>query len=193
MARRKDGIHITSHKQSGAITAGEVNVTGGSVSEKKGWRWTERWNWIAGIIATLVAVVGLFWSLKGGHIMKQSNQQKGNTNISSFNQSGGITAHTVNLGPTPRVISVERRQRFLESSRDAPKGDIILYFVADKTSPMVSPRRFIAYYVKLGITSLLTSILRCISERQLRECSLRFVIGTIPQISQKCCNIYWKK
>jgi hypothetical protein len=104
-------------------------------TEKRGWRWTERGNWIAGIIGVLITVGGgLVWGLKGGHIVKQSNpnnQQQGNTNISSFNQSGGITAHTVNLGPTPRVIGVEKRQHFQDSSRDAPKGNITVRFVAD--------------------------------------------------------------
>jgi hypothetical protein len=61
-------------------------------------------------------------------------QERPNISITSQGQSGGFTGinrGTLNLGPSPRVISVERRQQFLGSSRDAPKGNITVRFVAD--------------------------------------------------------------
>jgi len=69
------------------------------LSKKKQWRWIERWSWIAGIIAALIAVVAYFCF------------RSVNTNISSFNQSGGITAHTVNVGPGKRALNQSVRQQ----------------------------------------------------------------------------------
>lgn len=44
-------------------------------------------------------------------------------NVTSFNQSGGITAHTVNIGPPQRSLAQEaglRAQIFNEVPRDKP-------------------------------------------------------------------------
>src|SRR5262245_21009351 len=75
---------------------------------KSGWRWTERWSWVATIIAVLVALVTLLLMLNGGKIVKEQNpknQQQVTTNISSFNQSGGTTPHTINIGPGERTLN----------------------------------------------------------------------------------------
>jgi hypothetical protein len=37
-----------------------------------------------------------------------------NQSVTSYNQSGGITAHTVNLGPKPRRLSNEQREILLQ-------------------------------------------------------------------------------
>lgn len=42
---------------------------------------------------------------------KVLNNQQGNTNVSSFNQSGGITAHTVTVGTPHRTIDARVRQQ----------------------------------------------------------------------------------
>lgn len=78
---------------------------------KKRWQWVKRWNWIAGIIAAAIAVAAFFW--KSEKIIKQSNPkntQQGTTNVSSFNQSGGITAGAVNIEPGKRVLDESGRQ-----------------------------------------------------------------------------------
>jgi hypothetical protein len=111
MKRRDHGTHITSHNQSGGITAGSVTVDNRGVSEKKRWGWVERLSWIAGIVGAAIAVALFF---KGGNILEKSNQknnQQGTTNVSSFNQSGGITAGTVNIGPAKRVLNDSIREQ----------------------------------------------------------------------------------
>jgi hypothetical protein len=102
-------------------------------TEKRGWRWTERWSWIAGIVVALITVGGLVWSLKGGHIVKQStpkNQQQGTTNITSFNQSGGITAQTVNVGPGKRTLN-ESVQEQLDNAMIGKKKVTVVAVMGD--------------------------------------------------------------
>lgn len=56
---------------------------------------------------------------------------KPNINISSANQSGGFTGYntgTVNLGPSPRVITQVDHDRFVVAAKSAPKGTITLGF-----------------------------------------------------------------
>jgi hypothetical protein len=48
--------------------------------------------------------------------------EKKNVFVTSNNQSGGITAHTVNLGPRPRHLDDGQRSYFL---RTIPKGKTV--------------------------------------------------------------------
>ena len=46
--------------------------------------------------------------------------------VISQNQSGGITAHTVNVGPQARKLTKEQKITFVEYLKNNPKGDIII-------------------------------------------------------------------
>ena len=46
--------------------------------------------------------------------------------VISQNQSGGITAHTVNIGPQTRKLTKEQEITFVEYLKNNPKGDIII-------------------------------------------------------------------
>lgn len=62
----------------------------------------------------------------GSHSMGQEKTSPIiNQNVNSYNQSGGITAHTLNIGPTPRKLSDPRSeglkaQILRELPRDKP-------------------------------------------------------------------------
>ena len=49
-----------------------------------------------------------------------------NINISSTNQSGGITAHTVNVGDKPRILSPKQKLDFWSIVKDLKKGRVIV-------------------------------------------------------------------
>ncbi len=50
----------------------------------------------------------------------------GGNAVISQNQSGGITAHTVNVGPQARKLTKEQKVAFVDYLRNNPKGDIII-------------------------------------------------------------------
>ena len=105
---RKQNIHVTSHQQAGGITGGVVNVGALELKGKRKpgfWGWIERWAWIAGIIVAIPAIAALFFITKGKGNEKENMNDK--ISISSFNQSGGITAHTVNVGAPHRVVDAD--------------------------------------------------------------------------------------
>ena len=47
-----------------------------------------------------------------------SDERKGAT-VTSYNQSGGITAHTVSVGLPPRHVTAQNREMFAKIPRDA--------------------------------------------------------------------------
>jgi hypothetical protein len=57
---------------------------------------------------------GLFWYLAMGVVMFNKNQIQ-NISITSNNQSGGITAHTVNTGATRRQLDAASAQQLLKA------------------------------------------------------------------------------
>jgi hypothetical protein len=59
---------VTSHDQSGGITAGEVSGSTGSeeVSEDDGGeKWTQTFYWVAGGLSAIAAIIGLILKVAG--------------------------------------------------------------------------------------------------------------------------------
>lgn len=95
---------ITSYGQNGGITAGTVNVEGDHPPPVRTKPKERRWRtWVAwaigtvGFLASLVAVLDYLEIHPWERTMRE-----GKTSVTSYNQSGGITAGTVNIGPQPR-------------------------------------------------------------------------------------------
>lgn len=54
-------------------------------------------------------------------VMENKDSPPPSINITSVNQSGGITAHTVNMAPQPRHLSETQRQKIVQLLKSAPK------------------------------------------------------------------------
>ena len=101
--------NITSRGQSGGITAHTVEISSAprlQPPNKKTSPW-KKWILIisaaVAFIASLIAILEYFGiSLKES---RMSDDKK--INVTSINQSGGITAHTVNVEPQPRQMTPE--------------------------------------------------------------------------------------
>ena len=96
---------VTSHGQTGGITAGAVSIIGRSnqppspKGSKKKWWWT--WGtWIVGTVAFLASLIAVLDYFEIQPWEKAVSSDK--ISVTSYNQSGGITAGTVNVGPQPR-------------------------------------------------------------------------------------------
>jgi hypothetical protein len=100
--------HVTSHGQVGGITANTVTVNPPpppppSEPPKQDQRWWERGWVIAGSIAAIIGTIIAILTYTESHHAKD-DKVGNNTYVTSNNQSGGITAGTVNIGPQPRKM-----------------------------------------------------------------------------------------
>jgi hypothetical protein len=119
--------NITSHGQTGGITAHTVNVASPSLSPgpvkppaPKPW-WKTTWKLAVSCAGILVAI---FAGLDYFHIQPKEKGMPDDPkhNITSYFQSGGITAHTVNVGVANRTLS-DPQMAGLKAQilRDVPK------------------------------------------------------------------------
>lgn len=120
-------VNITSHGQQGGITANTVTVNNGGpppLPEPPQPWWKSTWAWISGaviVIAACVEILKYFGIAPWEHHMSD----KDTINVTSYNQQGGITAHTVTIGSQPRSLAnpnaTELKEQILkELPRDKP-------------------------------------------------------------------------
>ena len=112
MAKNKK---VISHNQSGGITGYNVNVkvdnTGTNHKRKKKDSWY--WNRIAKVVyvlATIIIPILSYFGIKPYFGTKPQekemrNEEDKEIKVTSYNQSGGITAYNVNIGPQDRKLS----------------------------------------------------------------------------------------
>ena len=97
---------VISHDQSGGITGFNVNVNSNienkDIPKKTSWYW----NKISKVIYILTAIITIltYFGIKPEE-NKMKNEDDNNINVTSYNQSGGITAYNVNIGPQDRMLS----------------------------------------------------------------------------------------
>jgi hypothetical protein len=113
---------ISSSGQRGGITAHTVNIgVGGPPTpppEKPKAKWKKPLAVFVAVVAFIASVVKIleYLSIKPAvlktaektEIKKEAPKpmnEKPQQNVTSYNQSGGITAHTVNMGPQPRSVT----------------------------------------------------------------------------------------
>lgn len=103
---------VTSHGQSGGITAGNVTLNNSVLQMESSpsagppatpW-WKQTWKVVSGaiVVAAAAAAVLTYFHLQPKERPVPDDKK---VNVTSYNQSGGITAHTVNIGPQPRTLS----------------------------------------------------------------------------------------
>jgi hypothetical protein len=98
---------VISHNQSGGITGFNVNVddsgipSGHKRKKKSSWYWNKITKAIY-IIAAIIAILSYF-GIKPEE-KKMSKEEDKKINVTSYNQSGGITAYNVNIGPQDRRL-----------------------------------------------------------------------------------------
>jgi hypothetical protein len=121
-------VNITSHGQQSGITAHTVTIAQGAppppaAPPRKPW-WNTTWAIVVGMVTFLAAVVAVLGYFGIGpreiHMAKD-----GTINVTSINQQGGITAHTVNVGQQPRSLQ--------SPGADALKAQILRDVPRDKT------------------------------------------------------------
>lgn len=119
------GDKIESRNQSGGITAHTVTIsTSRSVTTEEARGWTlQRVATVVGLIAAVLAIFAAFGIYPAGGMM---NREKGGDNVTSINQSGGITAHTVNVSPAARRLSAEQKSDLVAILKSGPVGQIAI-------------------------------------------------------------------
>ncbi len=100
----------SSEAQTGGITANTVNIGSSNTIVKK--RWLKL---VLGVPISAVAALGIGYISTKTHGKIMSD----NTTIISSNQSGGITAHTVNIGNQPRHLTQSLKQELAHLPRTA--------------------------------------------------------------------------
>ena len=109
--------NVNSHNQSGGITAHNVNINKlSSKAPKKKKNLLGLIVAIFGIVAALVAILTYFditpWS------KKMAMEDEKNINITSYNQSGGITAYNVNVAPQDRKLTPELANQLISHIKE---------------------------------------------------------------------------
>ncbi|MCU1315946.1 MAG: hypothetical protein JWN63_1268 [Candidatus Acidoferrum typicum] len=95
--------NVTSNNQVGGITAHTVTVGGAQphkVDKKRPW-WMSGWAQSVTLLAAAVTVLAFFHDF----LKEKPVADDKRINVTSINQSGGITAHTVVVGPAQRSMS----------------------------------------------------------------------------------------
>jgi hypothetical protein len=108
-------INVTSHNQSGGITTANVGQSPPSRPPRK----PSRWKRVAAAVAFLAALVGILQFLGIGPVRMGDDEKSSTFNVTSHNQSGGITAGVVNVGPRPRHFTANDAQQITQA---IPKG-----------------------------------------------------------------------
>jgi hypothetical protein len=105
---------VTSYRQSGGITAADVHVTGSSAvapaPSKPAKKWWQAWaTWVGVAVAFLASLVALldYFGIQPWEANAVSDDK---ISVTSYNQSGGITAGTVNIGAQPRHVTTAYAQ-----------------------------------------------------------------------------------
>ena len=109
--------NITSKNQKGGITAKNVNI--GQINnqtdppeDKSIWPKILKIIIVIGLLASIVTILAYFNLYPRGKEMNESTKSKDNDvnkpkqiNVTSYNQSGGITAYNVNIGQQDRKLT----------------------------------------------------------------------------------------
>ncbi len=142
MSEEEKIINITSHNQESGITAHTVNINKSndflknSVPEK-----TQEKNWfkkiwydpvgseiisyiIIGIITFVFAFLGFDKSFNNKEMDKKNMTENKTINVTSINQSGGITAGIVNIGSQQRILDDGAKKELLNLIPIEGKVDI---------------------------------------------------------------------
>lgn len=129
--------NITSHGQQGGITAHTVTLNQGasppppSPPDPEPW-WKSWWAGISGLILVIAAIAEILHYFGVSPWEKErSMPDDPKVNVTSYNQRGGITAHTVIVGPQPRSMS--------NPAADKLKADIFREVSKDKPIDVVAP------------------------------------------------------
>lgn len=133
--------NISSHGQSGGITAHTVNIGPQSPSsppEKP----KSKWKKVIAVLVAMVAFIASFVKILDYFDVKPTSEPKAekkveskkeaspamnppqNTNVTSYNQSGGITAHTVNVGAIDRHLTPAQIQAIIGAAGPFLPSDV---------------------------------------------------------------------
>jgi len=110
---------VKSNNQSGGITAFNVNISdssqiadqGANTAKPKRKGKLAKFALVVSIVASVIAVLLYFGIKPGGNKMSEN---KKNINVTSYNQSGGITAYNVNIGPQDRKLTSQLADQLLD-------------------------------------------------------------------------------
>lgn len=110
--------NVKSKNQKGGITAGTVNIgnagdIGAKQQPKRSIHWLVAAAAVATIVAAAIAAIMYFDTLTGAGEKTMADDKKTVFNVTSKNQSGGITAGQVNIGPQPRVLGDQAKSTLL--------------------------------------------------------------------------------
>ena len=114
--------NVESKNQSGGITAYNVNADGNSqiagrdinIGKSQGRSTIAKIAvWIT-IAAGLVAILSYFGFKPGGTM----SEEEKHINVTSYNQSGGITAYNVNIGPQDRKLTSQLANQLMKHIKD---------------------------------------------------------------------------
>ena len=116
---------ITSHNQSGGITAHNVSINSpvlNAPKKKKG---------LLGIITTIIvtaagaiAILTYFGLVPGDQEMAKDNERT--INVTSYGQGGGITAYNVNIGPQDRKLTPQLADQLISHIKDSSIEEITI-------------------------------------------------------------------
>lgn len=96
-------VQVQSENQSGGLNVGEINnhIKINQKGFKKKGLWSKYWfKWLLGILATIIAGVVIYY-------LTNQNMNSQIFNVSSINQSGGLTVGQMNVGKQDRKLSIE--------------------------------------------------------------------------------------
>lgn len=140
--RKETSIETKSQNQSGGITAHTVNMAAQPAAPRSGWdRWQTRVPVFVGI-ATILTFLGMKlpdWFRSEPKPTPTMNNETPKSSVTSEKQSGGVTAHTVNMNVNamqPQVEGVRIYTRQISSPReDAPYAIEITVQVSGSVQP----------------------------------------------------------
>lgn len=147
----KKTVEVTSHNQQGGLTVGELNLGDTENRKPEGLpKWTAWVLFALTIIGVLVAVLSYLY---GGEILvsdDETNSSGESYNVTSHNQTGGVTAGkvTINLQPGWRDLSkapAEFKRELLQELTPHKGRRMVLTATMGDTEAVVFAEQLIAY------------------------------------------------